>query len=77
MGRAEAILQQRPPQDAAAVLAILGDQTHEQYPIYRTATPPDKLATLCTALFDLDARLLRIYTGHPTQAPAKFVEFKI
>jgi hypothetical protein len=75
--RAEVILQQRPPQDAAGVLAILGDQSQAQYPIHRTATPPDKLATLCTALFDLDARWLRIYTGHPTEAPSEFVEFEI
>lgn len=77
VGRAEAILQQRPPQDATGVLAILGDQTHDQYPIFRTAIPPDKLATLCIALFDLNVRHLRVYTGHPTQAAAKFVEFKI
>ena len=60
-------------QDAAGVLAILGDQADERYPIYRAATAPDQSATLCTALFDLDARQLRIYTGHPTQAPSEFV----
>ena len=60
-------------QDAAGVLAILGNQTDEQYPIYRTATAPDQAATLCTALFDLDARQLRTYTGHPTRAPREFV----
>ena len=72
---AEAILQENAPVDAAGVLAILGDQADEQYPIHRTATPPDRLATLCTALFDLDARRLRIYTAHPTQDPSQFVEF--
>ena len=56
-------------QGAAGVLAILGDEADEQYPIYRAATAPDQSTTLCTALFDLDARQLRIYTGHPTQAP--------
>jgi hypothetical protein len=75
--RADEILKQRPPQDAPGVLALLGDQTHEQYPIHRAATPPDKLATLCTALFDLDARWLRIYTGHPSQAPGEFIELEI
>jgi predicted choloylglycine hydrolase len=75
--RAEAILQENAPVDAAGVLAILGDQADERYPIHRTATPPDKLATLCTALFELDARRLRIYTGHPTQDPSQFVEFNL
>ncbi len=60
-------------QDAAGVLAILGDQANEQYPIYGAATAPDQAATLCTALFDLDARQLRIYTDHPPQAPGEVV----
>jgi len=71
--RARAMMQKNPPQNAADVLAILGDQTNEQYPIYRTATAPDQSATFCTALFDLDARQLRIYTGRPTQAPGELV----
>jgi len=73
--RAGAILQNNPPQNAAGILAILSDQTNEQYPIYRMATPPDQSATLCTALFDLDARQLRIYTAHPTRSPQWFIEF--
>ncbi|HIC88644.1 MAG TPA: hypothetical protein EYP04_04495 [Anaerolineae bacterium] len=60
-----------------AVLAILGDQADKQYPIYRTATPPDKGMTLCTALFDLDRRSLRIYTGHPVLAAEQFLEFAL
>jgi len=76
--RATAIMQEHglaelSDQDAAGILAILGDDADEQYPIYRTAIAPDQSATLCTALFDLDARELRIYTGHPTQAPGEFV----
>lgn len=71
--RAGVMMQESPPQNASEVLAILGDQANEQYPIYRTATDPDQSATLCTALFDLDARQLRIYTDHPTQAPREFV----
>ena len=71
--RAAAMMQRHPPRNAAEILAILGDQTDEQYPIYRTATPPDQSASLCTALFDLDARQLRIYTGHPAQAATDFV----
>jgi predicted choloylglycine hydrolase len=71
--RAGAMMKQNPPRSTTEVLAILGDQTDEPYPIYRTATAPDRSATLCTALFDLDARQLRIYTGHPTQAPSEFI----
>jgi predicted choloylglycine hydrolase len=72
--RARAILRRGHPADAGEVLSILGDQQGEQYPLYRTAAPPDTYVTLCTALFDLDARLLRIYTGHPTKAPGRFIE---
>jgi hypothetical protein len=75
--RAEAIVRRQAPQDAAGVLAILGDQDHPHYPIHRAATPPDRLVTLCTALFDLDARRLRIYTSHPARVPNDSVEFKI
>lgn len=71
--RAEQMLQENPPRDAADVLTLLGDQINGQYPIYRTATAPDQSATLYTALFDLDTRQLRIYTGHPVQGPGEFV----
>jgi predicted choloylglycine hydrolase len=75
--RAGAILRDSVPVDSAEVLSLLGDRAHGEYPIYRNATPPDELATLHTALFDLDARRLRIYTSHPTQAPDEFLEFDI
>ncbi|MHC4432007.1 MAG: C45 family autoproteolytic acyltransferase/hydrolase [Planctomycetota bacterium] len=72
--RAGALMQQAQPVDAAGVLTILGDRSNPTYPIYRTATPPDHSATFCTALFDLDARQLRIYTDHPTRKPDVFME---
>jgi hypothetical protein len=72
--RAQAILQRGDLSNASDVLSILGDQEDEQYPLYRTATAPDTEATFCTALFDLDARRLRIYTGHPIKAPGQFLE---
>ena len=71
--RAGAMMRNNPPQNAADVLAILGYQTNEKYPIYRTATAPDQSATLCTALFDLEARQLSIYTDNPVRAPTDFV----
>jgi predicted choloylglycine hydrolase len=75
--RANVLLRDNPPLDDAGVLAVLGDQANGRYPIYRTATSPDESATLYTALFDLDGRRLRIYTGHPVLAPKKFIEFAI
>ncbi|MFQ6101689.1 MAG: C45 family autoproteolytic acyltransferase/hydrolase [Anaerolineae bacterium] len=71
--RANVFIQDNPSLDAAGVLTILGDRADEQYPVYRTATPPDGGATLCTALFDLDARQLRIFTAHPTEDPEECI----
>jgi predicted choloylglycine hydrolase len=75
--RADTILKKIPVREAADILTLLGDESDPVYPIYRTATPPDGLATLCTALFDLDARRLRIYTEHPTQTPGAFLEMEM
>jgi predicted choloylglycine hydrolase len=75
--RASELLQDSPPLDDLGVLAVLGDQANERYPIYRTAISPDENVTLSTALFDLDGRRLRVYTGHPVLAPEKFIEFAI
>ena len=75
--RAGELLQDRLPVDAAGVMAVLGDRADEKYPIYRTATPPDENVTLCTALFDLDGRRLRLHTDHPVLVPEKFIEFAI
>ncbi len=75
--RARALLQDSPPVDAAGVLTTLGDQADRQYPIYRQALPPDQSMTFCSALFDLDARQLRIYTDHPIHKPGEFISFAI
>lgn len=64
-----------PPAGAANILAILGNHSHKDLPIYRTGAAPDTLATFFTALFDLDHRSLRIYTAHPTRFPDQFEEF--
>ena len=73
--RANEILETKSPGDAEGVLALLGDQSNEHYPLYRTAAPPDQDQTLCTVLFDLDARRVRIYTAHCSRAPDEFIEF--
>ena len=65
--RARDLCHAKAPNSASHVLSLLGDEQARDYPIYRTAAPPDRNATLCTALFDLDARLLRIYFNHPVR----------
>jgi hypothetical protein len=64
-----------PPGEAGQVLALLGNQSDRDYPIYRDATLPDADATLCSALYDLDGRELRIYSDHPVKAAEKYLKF--
>lgn len=66
-----------PPADAGHVLAVLGNQSDRDYPIYRDATLPDTDATLCSALYDLDDRELRIYYDHPVKEPEKYVKLSL
>jgi hypothetical protein len=77
LARGRTLCKATPPADAAHVLALLGDQADRNYPIYRRATPPDRGATLCSALFDLDARQLRIYAGHPVLEPEQSIVFDL
>jgi hypothetical protein len=71
--RAWELCRAKPPGGANHVLSVLGDEQTRDFPIYRTATLPDRSATLCTALFDLDARLLRIFPDHPVRAAERSV----
>lgn len=66
-----------PPGKAGQVLALLSDQSDRDYPIYREAALPDADATLCSALYDLDRRELRIYYDHPVKEPDKFVKLSL
>jgi hypothetical protein len=75
--RASELLQHELTEDARGILSILGDRADHRYPIYRTAAPPDRSATLCTALFDLHARQLTIHTGHPADADAVATELSL
>ena len=75
--RATALLRQAQLRDATGLLALLGDEDGDGYPIHRTATAPDTSTTLCTALFDLDVRHLRIYAGHPVRERDDYVEFSM
>ncbi len=75
VARAEKLLQSRPVIRADDVIGILSDEDNADYPIYRRATGPDKSETYCVALFDLDAREMRIYHGHPVQEPDQLTVF--
>ncbi len=71
------ILESKPSPGTDDVLTILGNQSDLAYPIYGTRTCLNPLMTFCTCLFDLDQRLLRIYTTHPHQSPPEFIELAI
>jgi hypothetical protein len=73
LARAKAVHDASPIAEPTDIRALLGDEDDSAYPIYRSATPPDPSATLCTALFDLDDRQLRIYAGHPVREPESCV----
>jgi hypothetical protein len=75
--RVGALARVNPPSSERAVLTLLGDRGDERYPVYRTATPPDRGMTLCTALFDLDARRLKVYTRHPKESPDELIEMVV
>jgi len=75
--RAKALCRKEPPAALGHVLALLGDQTDRDYPVYRDATLPDMNATLCSALFDLDKRELRIYWDNPVKEPENYLKFAL
>jgi hypothetical protein len=75
--RAMNLCQATPPAAAGHVLALLSDQTDRDYPIYRDAIPPDEDATLCSALYDLDNRELRIYWDHPVRKPEENIKISL
>jgi len=55
------------PTTPELALAILGDTNNTQYPIYRHGDPndPEELATISTAIMDLDNALVSVYGGNP------------
>ncbi len=77
LARSLALGRETPPGKAGQVLALLSDQSDRDYPIYRDAALPDADATLCSALYDLDRRELRIYYDHPVKEPDKFVKLSL
>jgi len=75
--RARNLCRATPPVNANHVLALLGNQTDRDYPIYRDAAPPDADATLCSALFDLDQRHLIVYWDDPAKRPENSVRLSL
>jgi hypothetical protein len=71
------LCREMPPTDVRHVLALLGDQANREYPIFRDATPPDKDATLCSALYNLDDRELQIYWSHPVREPGENIKLPL
>lgn len=77
LDRCRILCRATPPCDVSHVMAILGDRTDRDYPIHRDATLPDKEATLCSALYDLDRRELRIFQENPVREPERYLQFSI
>jgi hypothetical protein len=75
--RCRRICRATPPTDSGHVLRLLSDRTDGEFPIYRDATHPDDNATLCSALFDLDNRQLRIYWDNPHRKSEKCIQIDI
>ncbi len=75
--RVKVLLQDNLPLNTMGILTVLGDRADDQYPIHRKATPHDHITTFCTSLFDLDARHLHIYTGHPIYDSKEYISFQL
>lgn len=74
--RAEELAQNGGMADVQGALKVLSDTNDEQYPLYRTTTPPDDCSTLATAAFDLHRCTLRVYTA-PAATSAPVLEFSL
>ncbi|XP_078619725.1 beta-alanyl-dopamine/carcinine hydrolase-like [Branchiostoma floridae x Branchiostoma japonicum] len=54
-----------PAKTVQDVLNFLGDTEDPEYPVYRNGTMKDEVITATTAVFDLEAGVLEIYTDNP------------
>ncbi|KAF6260955.1 acyl-coenzyme A:6-aminopenicillanic acid acyl-transferase-domain-containing protein [Scenedesmus sp. NREL 46B-D3] len=68
-------LQLQAPRDAGELLGMLGDTAD---PIFRhgNSTADSAVVTLCTALFDLEAGTLRVWSGNPGQARSRRLQLQ-
>lgn len=70
MHRMQRVKELAPPTTIDDLKTILGDTSDKQYPIFRTAKPPDSGATLATGIFDFDQKMFYIFRDNPvTQSP--------
>lgn len=67
------------PANAQDIAAILGDTADTQYPIYRHGNSPDdhEVVTLCTAMFDLEAKRMKVWTGNPASPGSRTLQVEL
>ncbi|GAB6020421.1 hypothetical protein CHUAL_003116 [Chamberlinius hualienensis] len=53
------------PHNVQSALDVLGDESDQEYPIYRTPRPTDVGCTVATAAFDLLKKRISIYLDNP------------
>lgn len=58
------------PRNRNDVINILGDQTNEQYPIYRTVRPTDHTSTAFTGIVDILHNRVDIFVDNPASKGA-------
>jgi hypothetical protein len=67
-----------PVRSESDIYTILGDTQDQDYPIYREGNPPDTdVKTVATAVFDLTARTLLVYTSNPKTEPKVQLQFEM
>lgn len=66
------------PSNAEELLAILGDTADPAYPIYRhgNSTADSAVVTLCTALWDMEAGTMDVWTGNPAQPGSRQLQMR-
>jgi hypothetical protein len=64
------------PKDAASILSVLGDQNDTQYPIFHDVLSHERGElsdwTMATALFDLDAKMMKMFHGNPKRGDVMY-----
>ena len=51
------------------LIKALGNQDNEEYPIFRTGEPPDRLATVAVAIFDSRKMMMTVFDDKPGESP--------
>ena len=58
------------------LIKALGNQENQEYPIFRTGEPPDRLATVAVAIFDGNNMMMTVYDGKPGECPGLVLQIK-